>query len=613
MDSNKQKIRRSQFVLVYGPGSIIEGPNGSRLMPSLKGLGKENCNDAFFSKYEIKDVRMSHMLNKEDGNKGFEYHLLSIPSNDSIDDNEPRVIYSTAMFPRWHLCFKRNPTILYDDKSIYDEHCSAYDEKLCSECEKDKNPNVRFVRACPHGHLDEVYWHKEVHKKNKNCSNKDFFYWKASGSALEDIVIECPDCDESTNMKEIYKNRIPCTGRIPENEKLSGKKIKYLTPKWHKGCGEQMSVIQKQSSSLRLPYTRTLLKIPNFDESEWDLFNNSQFTAYLDGLSDLDDVDSAISKEKFLNKSFKYLNNEEIKLLEDFLEKFKISDLIKKLHDIDDREPSFTNAIDEEFNAIKHGKSNTANFSRSDFISYNLELDYKFPLNVCAINKLTTVTAQLAYQRKPHRPKNNKPDDLDSDNYPYIPIGYVDENVNPPKVWYPAYKGVGEGIFITSDKNPFDYSDGLDETIGRWKAYNMGKHPDRKETGNPLFIWWHTLSHAIIKSLSLSCGYSSASLHERVYLDEESEQGGILIYNTSPSDDSGMGGLVDLVFDEIEFKKVLRNAINTLLVCSNDPLCSSVKLEEGGFNGSACHNCLLVSETSCEHQNQLLDRNFFIN
>ena len=612
MDSNKQKIRRSQFVLVYGPGSIIEGPNGSRLMPSLKGLGEKNCNDAFFSKYEIKDVRMSHMLNKENENNRLEYHLLSIPSNDSIDDDEPRVIYSTAMFPRWHLCFKRSPTILYNDKRIYDEHCSAYDEKLCSECEKDKNPNVRFVRACPHGHLDEVYWHHEVHR-NKNCSNKDYFYWKSTGSALEDIVIECPDCGASTNMKKIYNYRMPCTGRFPENEKLSGYKIKSLKSKWHKGCDQEMSVIQKQSSSLRLPYTRTLLKIPNFDESVWDLFNNLPFAGYLDGLSDFDDVDSAMTKEKFIYKAFKYLNNEELKLLEDFLDEFKISDLINKFNKIDKRESSFTNAVDEEFNAIKYGELDSANFSRSDFISYNLELDYKFPLDVCAINKLTTVTAQLAYQRKPHPPKNNKPDELESDNYPYIPIGYVDENVNPPKVWYPAYKGVGEGIFITSDKNPFDYSDGLDETIGRWKAYNMGKHPDRKETGNPLFIWWHTLSHAIIKSLSLSCGYSSASLHERVYLDEESEQGGILIYNTSPSDDSGMGGLVDLVFDEIEFKKVLRNAINTLMVCSNDPLCSSVKLEEGGFNGSACHNCLLVSETSCEHQNQLLDRNFFIN
>ena len=612
MDKNKQKIRRSQFVLVYGPGSIIEGPNGSRLMPSLKALGEENCNDAFFTKYEIKDVRMSHMLNKEHENDELEYHLLSIPSNDSIDDDEPRVIYSTAMFPVWHLCFKRNPTILYYH-IMNDEPCSAYDENLCGDCEKEKNPNVRYVRACPNGHLDEVYWYSEVHGGKKSCPNKNHFYWKATGSVLQDIVIECPVCGASTNMEELYRRRIHCTGRIPENEDFFGSKILSLNPNRSMECNEEMSVIQKQSSSLRLPYTRTLLKIPTFDESIMDLFNMTQFSMYLDILENFDNVDSVITKEKFKDDVLNYLDHEEFWLLEDYLEKFKISDLLNEYHKVGQRNPSFSNAVDEEFNAIKYGDKDSANFSRSDFISYDLMMrDNEFPLEVSAIYKLTTVTAQLSYQRKPHPPKDDNFNEFD-DNYDFIPIGYEDDDVEPHKIWYPAYKGVGEGIFITSNDNPFDFNNGLDETIEKWSTSSISALSDRPETENPLFIWWHTLSHAIIKSLSLSCGYSSAPLHERVYLDEESEQGGILIYNTSPSDDSGMGGLVDLVFDEIEFKKVLRNAMNTLLVCSNDPLCSSVKLEDGGFNGSACHNCLLVSETSCEHQNRFLDRNFFIN
>lgn len=494
-----------------------------------------------------------------------------------------------------------------------DEHCSAYDEKLCVGCEKEKNPNVRFVRACPNGHLDEVYWYSEVHGGKNSCLNKNHFYWKAFGSALEDIVIECPVCGESTNMKKIYKNKVQCSGRIPENEEFFGTKILSLKPVRPRRCNEKMSVIQKQSSSLRLPYTKTLLKIPTFDESILDLFNISQFKAYMDALSNVDDIESLFTKEKFKDAVLKYLEPDEFWILEDYLEKYKISDLFKEYRDVDRRDPSFTKAVDEEFHAIKGEKKDSANFSRSDFIPYYLKcLDYEFPLKVSAIYKLTTVTAQLSYQRKPHPSKNSNPDEFD-DEYNFIPIGYEDEDVEPHKIWYPAYKGVGEGIFITSDENPFDYAYGLDETIEKWKTYNISAFSDRPETENPLFIWWHTLSHAIIKSLSLSCGYSSASLRERVYLDEESEQGGILIYNTSPSDDSGMGGLVDLVFDEIEFKKVLRNAMNTLLVCSNDPLCSSVELEDGAYNGSACHNCLLISETSCEHSNQLLDRNFFIN
>ena len=114
MEYRKQKLRRSQFVLVYGPGSIIEGPNGSRLMPSLEGLGEDNCNDAFFKKYELKDIRMSRLLNEED-ESSYENHLLEIPSNSSSESGEKNIIYSTVVFPAWHVCYKRNPAILLQE------------------------------------------------------------------------------------------------------------------------------------------------------------------------------------------------------------------------------------------------------------------------------------------------------------------------------------------------------------------------------------------------------------------------------------------------------------------------------------------------------------------
>ena len=36
MSKDIQNIRESQFVLMYGPGALIEGKNGSRLMPDIK-------------------------------------------------------------------------------------------------------------------------------------------------------------------------------------------------------------------------------------------------------------------------------------------------------------------------------------------------------------------------------------------------------------------------------------------------------------------------------------------------------------------------------------------------------------------------------------------------
>jgi hypothetical protein len=50
-------------------------------------------------------------------------------------------------------------------------------------------------------------------------------------------------------------------------------------------------------------------------------------------------------------------------------------------------------------------------------------------------------------------------------------------------------------------------------------------------------------------------------------------------------------------------------ALDEADVCSNDPVCiESDRQGSSSLNLSACHGCCLVSETSCESGNRLLDR-----
>ena len=47
--------------------------------------------------------------------------------------------------------------------------------------------------------------------------------------------------------------------------------------------------------------------------------------------------------------------------------------------------------------------------------------------------------------------------------------------------------------------------------------------------------------------------------------------------------------------------------------CASDPLClADVHSFSEKATGAACHSCLLVSETSCEEFNRLLDRQTLI-
>ena len=121
----------------------------------------------------------------------------------------------------------------------------------------------------------------------------------------------------------------------------------------------------------------------------------------------------------------------------------------------------------------------------------------------------------------------------------------------------------------------------------------------------------HTLSHLLIRQLSVECGYSGASIKERIYStypDSAHKMAGILLYTSSSDSDGSLGGLVRKALPDT-FEAIFRNLLQEASWCSSDPICIESKAQ--GFNSlnyAACHACALLPETSCEMRNCLLDR-----
>jgi hypothetical protein len=117
----------------------------------------------------------------------------------------------------------------------------------------------------------------------------------------------------------------------------------------------------------------------------------------------------------------------------------------------------------------------------------------------------------------------------------------------------------------------------------------------------------HSLSHLLITAVSLECGYSASAIRERIYAGDYGY--GILLYTGSSGSEGTLGGLVE-VGNRIE--SFLSSALELGKLCSNDPVCSQHKpaaaYEERFLHGAACHGCLLIAETSCERNNEFLDR-----
>ena len=180
------------------------------------------------------------------------------------------------------------------------------------------------------------------------------------------------------------------------------------------------------------------------------------------------------------------------------------------------------------------------------------------------------------------------------------------------QMYFPAVAIPGEGLFF----DIVDHTGKIHSTVdgGKWSELQLHKVDDRfaanTELGGDIYypttVWWHSLSHRLINALSIDSGYSSAALRERIYVKGDSiDNSGILIYTSQPGGDGTLGGLQDGV-NRID--QILKKALDDINYCSNDPLCTSQRVEEGRVNGAACYACLFVSETSCELKNQSLDR-----
>jgi len=254
-----QKIRASQFITTYGPGSIIELPEGPVVVPTAK-IGLFDANSNFSpNDYKIQDERMSKGL--LDG--ASIYRLPTNSENALLGDH---IIYKTKPFPMWHLCQNQtihqiqgmgNVDVLYERKTRV-IHCPICGPPGANGV--NPSSSVRFVRVCKAGHLDEVDWNFVVHQGTQ-CSrqyrSQDVLTWRSDGgSALRNIVIECPQCQMSNNFGQYYSNpNLKCSGRSPEFEPL------ISTPGRSPTCQSDSQVIPRQASNIRMPEIKTLLSI----------------------------------------------------------------------------------------------------------------------------------------------------------------------------------------------------------------------------------------------------------------------------------------------------------------------------------------------------------------
>ena len=186
--------------------------------------------------------------------------------------------------------------------------------------------------------------------------------------------------------------------------------------------------------------------------------------------------------------------------------------------------------------------------------------------------------------------------------------------------WVPASEIRGEGLFFHFKEDVIQKwvkkAKSLDQVFleahERWRTARNLSPPDEFYPG-VRYVLLHSFAHALIRQLAVECGYTTASLRERIYSRNpgmtEPEMAGVLIYTAAPDSEGTLGGLVSLGKPET-LERHLDQALDNMRLCASDPLCAEHHPYRDGntLHAASCHACTFAPETSCERGNKYLDR-----
>jgi hypothetical protein len=161
----------------------------------------------------------------------------------------------------------------------------------------------------------------------------------------------------------------------------------------------------------------------------------------------------------------------------------------------------------------------------------------------------------------------------------------------------PAYENKGEGIFLQfsakairewhESSGATKRAESLARGFTEWRKEHSGSG---REFPNLAYLMLHSLSHLLITTVALGCGYPASSIRERIYAIPGVGYG-ILLYTGSSDSEGTLGGLVQL---GRRIHETVKAALDLGTLCSNDPVCAQHDPASGHesrflhtFNGSS--------------------------
>lgn len=589
---SERRLRRSQTLAPFGVGAIFDVVGESFVAEDIqRWKGKITSVDAprIAAIMRVAELRTAPPA-PERGSKG-----AGVPF---------------YRFPQWMFCPATQCRRMTRWSLTREAALQPGEPPRCIECDSRRQlVPMRFITVCGNGHLDDVDWRGWAHSGSKGprqrtCAVRDRLVFTVSpgrGGGLESLAVRCLSCNAERPLTGIASPNTlkalgwKCRGRQP-----------WLRSDQQESCDEQSVIVQRGASNVHFPEVASALDIP--PDSDFDHYggeamrirNNTNFRLLeaspqhplREGLLDM------ICQEENVDRAT-------VELI-----------LITQLGD--DAPVLGPGAVDfspeqvrrDEWFAFTVTRERRAN-PRDRFVVEHTDLDAR------TRPAATGAAADLLAGRLQHVVKATRLREVRvlRGFRRYTLKRLVPADLGARLNWLPAIEVFGEGIFLSFRES----------AVAKWEQRpdvrrRVAPLEERRRNSifssflplvTPRFVMLHTLTHLLVRQLVYEAGYSSSSLRERLYVAQAADpqpMAGLLVYTGAGDSEGTLGGLVR-AGDPDWFLPTLVTALQRADWCSLDPVCRETSAQgPDGLSLAACHACGLVAETSCEHNNALLDR-----
>jgi Domain of unknown function (DUF1998) len=616
-------IRRAQLVAPFGVGAMNINRDGISMITAglddwfsrdtgQSGLGAGIDKEEF----KVHEWRLQRLLGVD--------HFLKPPDHrDRLQFSEKPLNTDVRIpawrFPRWHWC-PRCKRLEQTNPHQRDAHHCVECNYSSTKAQKVEMVQVRFVAMCEQGHIQDFPWREWVHRDaNPSCLGT-MRLSGTGGLGLESQLVKC-SCGKNRSLAGITNSNFLSTALTSNGEEFFCRGQRpWLGDVASEICTAPLRGALRNATNVYFADVRSALYLPRggpvAPEHLVDLLTQPPLSSTLNLFKSIGQPPTpSIMRQTQYNDVFASYSDEQVSAA-----------LRVALGEMNNLESTVVPESDTDAeNELRRDEYTALRSDHKPDPDSELHIQHMTPKNYNS--KLFPQITHFQRIGKVTRLRETRVlvgfsriiGESGRDRYQQQELLWRNRPDNS-QAWLPANVVHGEGIYLELDETRLQKWEIQPSVQTRSQALHDRYSKVQTSRGlrerkiTPRFLLVHTLAHLLINQLTFDCGYSSASLRERLYIagiDQSEPMAGLLIYTAAGDSEGTMGGLVRMASTGL-LELVLHNAIEGSRWCSADPICMELGASGGqgpdSCNNAACHNCALVPETSCELFNRFLDR-----